>query len=122
MDRKITFQHMPHSDPMEQHAQQKLNKIEELLPEYKSTTPFHAELWLKANKQHAHHHAELHLKTPNYSLDAHDEKNDMYAAIDCVIDKMVTLIKKAKSKQQDKNHKPENEKHTFREDKFTLSE
>ncbi len=122
MKRKITFQHMDHSDPMEAHAQQKLDKIEEILRAYETATPFHCELWLKANKLHAHHRAELHLKTPDLDLDAHDEKNDMYAAIDCAIDKMVKLIKKEKTKRQDKVHKAENEKAAFEEDKYTLSE
>ena len=117
---KITFHNMPHSDPLEQHAMQKFARVEEHLKAEDSLTPLHAELWLKANKQHPHHAAELHLKTHRFDLNAHDEGPDMYVVIDTTIDKMVKLLRKEKEKRNDKTKKAETEKAKFSSDKYKL--
>lgn len=117
---KITFHNMPHSDPLEQHALQKFEKISEHLKGEENLTPLHAELWLKANKQHPHHAAELHLKTPRFDLNAHNEGPDMYVVIDTTIDKMIKLLTKEKDKRNDKSKKVETEKTKFTSDKYKL--
>ncbi len=120
MDIKITFQSMDHSDPIEKHAIEKLAKIEEMLQGSEWRTPMFMELWLKANKQHVHHRAELHLKTPQFDLNSHCEDPDMYVSINSVIDKMVTLVKKEKSLLLEKERKPETDKKAFSDDKYSL--
>ena len=102
---------MPHSESLELHAREKLKKINEFLQE--KATPFSIELWLKANKQHPHHSAELHVRTPIFNLNAHHEGPDMYLVIDATIDKMIALIKKEKDRHLDKKHKPDTEKKNF---------
>lgn len=123
MQVKISFQHMDHSDPLEQHTRDKLEKLHELLKSYDHNPPFFVEIWLKANKLHPHHKAEIHLKTSHFDLQSHDEETDMYVAVDNAIDKMVKLVKKEKSKNKTKYHKGDNEKAHFTdsEDKYTLS-
>lgn len=123
MQIKISFHNMDHSDPLEQHALQKLEKLHELLKASDQNPPFFVELWLKSNKQHPHHATELHLKTSSLDLHAHDEGTDLYVAVDNTIDKMVKLVKKAKQKNKDKLRKADNEKKNFTdsEDKYTLS-
>jgi ribosomal subunit interface protein len=113
MNIKISFHNMPHSEPLELHAREKLGKIEELLKAQAEATPFNIELWLKANKLHPHHAAELHIKTPIYNLHAHDQGADMYIVIDTTIDTMIGLIKKEKERMLDKFHKPETDKKKF---------
>ncbi len=113
MSIKITFHNMSHSDPMEAHANEKLEKLTELVGNSDGSHPFRIELWLKANKQHPHHAAELHLRSAHYDLNAHDEGTDMYAVIDTTIDKMVGLLKKEKRRFMDKMHKPDTEKKNF---------
>ncbi len=120
MKRKISFHNMEHSDPMEAHANSKLNKIEELLQGPEWETPKHLELWLKANKMHPHHETELHLKTPQFELNAHATGTDMYVVIDETVDKMVTLIKKEKTKLKDKHQKVKTAKNNFGNDKYNL--
>lgn len=120
MNRKITFQSMEHSVPMEQHINSKLDKITELLKNVDNITPYFQEIFLKANKQHQHHRAELNVKTPRFDLHTHNENPDMYVAIDKTIDKMVELIKKEKSKSRDKTQKVENQKNEFASDKYKL--
>ncbi len=110
---------MEHSDGIEEHARQKLVKVTEFFKE--DERPLHVELWLKANKQHAHHRAEIHFKAPHFTIDAHDECPDMYLAIDNAVDKLITQIVKEKEKHRDKNHKKEDtEKNQFRSDKYKL--
>ncbi len=106
---------MPHSQPLEDHCHSKLQKISELLGS-EDGTPLHAELWLKANKLHPHHAAELHLKTPHLDLNSHCEGTDMYVVADQVIDKMVTLLVKEKSKRREKSRKQMTEKNKFSTD------
>ncbi|MFH1461724.1 MAG: ribosome-associated translation inhibitor RaiA [bacterium] len=118
MERKITFQSMEHSEPIEKHANEKLNKIEEMLKG--GQTPMFVELWLKANKQHVHHKAELHLKTPLFNLNTHYEDPDMYFAIDNAIDKMAKLLRKEKDLLKEKEQKPNTDKKTFADDKYSL--
>lgn len=120
IQKKISFHNMPHSDPLEQHASQKLEKINDFIKGADHLKPLHVELWLKANKQHPHHEVELHLKTPVFDLNAHDQGVDMYIAIDNTIDKMITMLKKEKTKRRDKTRKAETEKIKFSSDKYKL--
>lgn len=115
---------MPHSDVLETHANEKLEKILDMLEQSGESTPCFTELWLKAQKLHLNHRADLHLRTPRFDLHCHDEGNDMYVVIDNAIDKMVDIYKKAKTTAKDKEKKPKTEKTTFTdtEDKYTLSD
>lgn len=113
MNIKITFQNMPHSDPLETHTKQKLEKILDILDSSEEQRPFNIEVWLKAHKVHPHHVAEMHLKTKNFDLMAHDEGPDLYVAVDNTIDRMVKLIKKEKEKMIDRHHKIETDKSKF---------
>lgn len=114
MNIKISFHNMPHSEPLESHTNQKIEKIFDVLKDEAEKTPFSIEVWLKAHKIHPHHVAEMHLKTKNFDLMAHDEGPDLYIAVDNTIDKMVKLIKKEKDKLADRHHKIDTEKNNFR--------
>lgn len=110
---KISFQNMEHSDPMESHVTQKLQKVSDLLKSEENLTPLFAEFWLKANKLHPHHEADFHLKTPRFDLHAHDSGPDMYIVIDNTIDTMVALLKKEKELHRDKVRKADTDKKKF---------
>ncbi len=110
---------MDHSDGIEEHIHQKLAKVSDFFKE--DERPLRIDFWLKANKQHAHHKAEIQFKAPHFTIDAHDEGPDMYLSIDSAIDKLITQIVKEKEKQRDKNHKKEDtDKNQFRSDKYKL--
>ncbi|MBU1008126.1 ribosome-associated translation inhibitor RaiA [Candidatus Dependentiae bacterium] len=123
MDIKLSFHNMPHSDPIEQHTRQKLDRLHELLKKNDAQPPFHVTMRLTAKKPHPHHKVELHLKTSILDLNAHDESPDMYVTIDNTIDKMVKLVTKHKNINKDKQRKADTEKKNFtnNEDKYTLS-
>lgn len=122
MDIRITFQGMPHSDPIEAHIREKLQKIDDVRGNDPEPEPYFIEFKLEAHKTHPHHRAGVYLKTPRFSLDTHHEDADMYWAIDHAIDRMVELLKKEKARTADREHKPETEKKEFGEDKYTLGE
>lgn len=111
MKKKISFHNMPHSNPLEEHTNQKLDKIQSFVDD--SIRPFLVEVWLKANKSHPHHSVEIHLKTPSFDLHSHEEGTDMYVAVDIAIDKIVALLIKEKKKLLDKSHKVLSEKRKF---------
>jgi len=92
------------------------------LKRQKDATPLFLEVWLEAHKTHAYNRAELHLKTPNFDLDTHDESTDVYVALDNAIDKMVALVKKEQERVRDKDRKAGTEKDEFSSDKYTLSD
>ncbi len=113
MSIKITFHNMEHSNPLEQHVHQKLERIHDILRDEAQHTPFSLEIWLKANSLHPHHSVEFHLRTKHYNLNAHDEGTDMYVAVDDCIDKMFGQIRKEKEKLRDAHQKHETEKTRF---------
>ena len=113
MNVKISFHNMPHSEPMELHAREKLQKLLEFVKDQKNMMPLSVEMWLKANKLHPHHAVELNLKSRALSLQAHDEGADMYVAIDAAIDKMITQMIREKERMIEKSHKPDTEKRKF---------
>lgn len=86
MHKRITFRNMEHSPAMEGYANNLLAKIEEFLQ--KEGTPQYIDLILEPSKNHAHHKAELRIKTPNFDLISNYEGSDMYAVIDRVCDVM----------------------------------
>ena len=102
MHKRITFRHMNHSDPMEDHVNKQLGKIERFLEH--EPTPISIDIILEASKVREHPRAELRLKTPHHDLITHYEHNgvDLYAAIDHVIDQMYELLRKAKDKEIEK--------------------
>ena len=104
---------MPHSAIIEQHAQEKVKKIAEILKAQAHMSPFTIEIWLTANKQHPHHSVKLHLKTPTFDLNVHNEGPDMYIAIDTAIDKMIALVKKEKEQLTEKTQNPDTPKKKF---------
>lgn len=117
MKRKITFTGMSSSLPLEEHANQKLNKIETLLKKefhhQGDVAPMSAEVWLKANKVHPNSCIEIQVKSPQISLFIKEEGSDMYAVLDAAINKMSVLIRKEKKRLVDKSHKVKTEKNSF---------
>ncbi len=120
MEIKITFEGMPHSDALEKVATEKILKIKELISDPEWKTPRFVELWLKANNQHKHHLAKLHLKTPDFDLNSHDESSDMYLSVDNAVTKMMSLVRKEKNKIKDLRKKASSDKQDFSKDKYNL--
>ncbi|MDQ5890615.1 MAG: hypothetical protein QG604_489 [Candidatus Dependentiae bacterium] len=113
MNIKINFHQMPHSDGLDKHAREKLEKVSTILKRSEPLHPIMAELFLNAHTGNAHHEVELRVKSGTLNAVAHDTNPDMYMAIDAVVDKVVTQIKKEKTRDDDRRHKVKTEKSSF---------
>lgn len=105
---------MPHSNALEAHVRDKMEKIKTLFKHSRVDHALFAELFLNAQTAHTTHHTvELRIKTNQFNLTTHDEGTDMYVVCDRTIDKMVAMIKKEKAKAGDKKHRVQTEKTAF---------
>ena len=111
MQVKITFHNMDHSDSLEAHVNQKLEKLQELLKE--EELPQNVEVRLRSGSLHAHHEVEIYLKTKHFNLNVSDEGPEMYQVFDQANESMTKVVKKEKSKLLDKSHKSRDDKRKF---------
>lgn len=94
----VTFRHMESSDPVRTYAEEKLAKVKKYIDE-----PIDAQVVLTVAKK-IRHKAEVTIVAKGITIKGSDETNDMYAAIDTVVDKIERQLKRYKEKI--KSHKP----------------
>jgi ribosomal subunit interface protein len=99
MEKRIAFRHMEKTEPMEQHINEHLAKIEQFLEHEKE--PIHIDLILEPSKVHAHHRVELRVKSPNYDRIVERENPDFYLALDFVINTMYDKLHEDKQRHID---------------------
>ncbi len=92
----VTFRHMESSEPLKQYAEEKTRRIEKYLEE-----PIEVHWVLSVEK--IRHIAEATVVAKNISINAREETQDMYSAIDLAIDKLEKQVRRHKEKV--KNHK-----------------
>ena len=98
MNIEVTFRHMNSSDALRSYVEDKLDKLDKLLVE-----PVNVHVVLSVEK--IRQIAEITLHTKDFSANALEESNDLYASIDLAMDKLDIQVKKHKEKI--KNHKLE---------------
>jgi ribosomal subunit interface protein len=96
MTRRIAFRHIDSTPVLEEFAHKHLDKLHKFLDHERA--PVSIDLVLDVATVHAHHKAELRVKTPDYDLIAHHEGPDMYQEIDRVVDIMLGEIRRVKNK------------------------
>lgn len=98
MNKRIVFRGVPHSGPMEDHANQQLKKIEKFLENERS--PVNIDLIFEPSKLRQHSRVELRIKTPHYDLVSHYEfeGTEFYDVLDRVIDVMYRRLHEEKDK------------------------
>lgn len=113
MNKRIMFRHMAHSDSIEQHALQQLEKIEHFLEN--EPTPCSIDLVMEPSATREHPRIELRVKTPHYDLITHYEHDgmDFYQVLDHVIDVMYRLLHEEKQKYVDARKHREKEAKLF---------
>jgi len=94
----VTFRHMETSDPVRNYVEEKLAKLKKYIDE-----PVEASVALSVEKK-IRHKAEVSLVAKKISIKASHETNDMYAAVDGMLDKVERQLKRYKEKIKD--HKP----------------
>lgn len=96
MQTSITFKNIDPSDPLKAYIQDKLNRLDKLLD-----NPAEANVVLSVQKHR--HIAEVNISGDRLNIIGKEDTNDMYSAIDMVLDKLEKQIKK--SKQKIKGHR-----------------
>ncbi len=94
----VTFRHMEVSEPLRAYLEDKIARVKRYIDE-----PIDVQASLGVEKK-IRHKATLTLVAKGITIKASDETNDMYAAIDAVVDKIERQLKRYKDKI--KNHKP----------------
>lgn len=94
----VTFRHMEASEPVRTYLEEKISRIKKYIDE-----PIDAQAVLSVSKK-IRHCAEVTIVAKGITIKGSEETNDMYAAIDAVVDKLERQLKRYKEKL--KNHKP----------------
>jgi ribosomal subunit interface protein len=102
MNKRIVFRNMEHSDIMEAHANEQLEKIITFLENDRG--PVHIDLYLEPSRVHKHHRVDLHVRSAEYNRNASYEHEgmDFYETLDHVIDVMYRELHEEKRKNIDK--------------------
>lgn len=93
-----TFRQMEQSDALKAYAEEKLERVAKYIDE-----PINAQVYFAVEKK-IRHIVEIVITAKGISTKASEATNDMYAAIDAVIDKIERQLKRYKEKI--KAHKP----------------
>lgn len=107
---RFTFQGLGHTQAIEDHISKKLTKLDEYLTT--EASPKNVDVHIKKD---ASIKVELVLTSKNYHLDAHCSDYDLYKAADDAVAKLITQIKKQRSKMLDKQRHDGADKRTIHE-------
>lgn len=92
-----TFRHMEQSEALKSYAAEKLERVKKYIDE-----PVTAQVFFTVEK--IRHAAEVTLTAKGIIIKAAEETNDMYAALDAVVDKIERQLRRYKERLKD--HKP----------------
>lgn len=93
----VTFRHMESSEAVRSYVEEKLAKVKKYIDE-----PIDAQVVLSVQKK-INHKAEVTMVAKGLTMKSVEEKDDMYAAIDLMVDKIERQLKRYKEKL--KRHK-----------------
>ncbi len=93
----VTFRHMESSDAVRSYVEEKLAKVKKYIEE-----PIDAQVVLSVQKK-INQRAEVTMVAKGLTMKSAEEKEDMYAAIDLMVDKIERQLKRYKEKL--KRHK-----------------
>jgi len=94
----VTFRHMEVSEPVRAYVEEKLDRVKKYIDE-----PIDAQAVLSVEKK-IRHKAVVTISAKGITIKASEETNDMYAAVDAMVDKIERQLKRYKEKL--KKHKP----------------
>jgi putative sigma-54 modulation protein len=95
MQTSVTFKNLDPSENLKTYVTDKLNRFDKLLD-----NPAEASVVLSVEK--FRHIAEINIVGDRLSINGREETNDMYPAIDMVLDKLEKQIKRSKQKVRDR--------------------
>ena len=91
MQTTVTFKNLNSSENLKSYVREKLDRFDKFLE-----NPAEANVVLSVEK--FRHLAEINITGDRLNINGKEEKNDMYSAIDIVLDKLEKQIKKSKQK------------------------
>jgi len=100
MQVSTTFRHMEQSEALKNYAEEKLGRVAKYIDE-----PISAQVYFSVEK--IRHIVEIVISGRGITTKASEATNDMYAAVDAVLDKIERQLKRYKEKLKD--HKPAGE-------------
>ncbi len=95
MQTSVTFKNIDSSNHLKNYVREKLDRFDRLLD-----NPAEANVVLQVEK--FRHIAEINIIGDRMTINGKEETEDMYSAIDSVLDKLETQIKKTKQKTRDR--------------------
>jgi putative sigma-54 modulation protein len=98
MQTSVTFKNIDSSDHLKSYVMEKLDRFDRLLD-----NPAEANVVLKVEK--FRHIAEINVSGDRMQINGKEETEDMYSAIDMVLDKLEKQIKKGKEKVRERRAK-----------------
>lgn len=98
MQTSVTFKNIDSSDHLKSYVTEKLDRFDRLMD-----NPAEANVVLKVEK--FRHIAEISLSGDRMNINGKEETEDMYSAIDMVLDKLEKQIKKGKEKVRERRAK-----------------
>jgi len=109
----VTFRHMESSEAVRSYVEEKLARVRKYIDE-----PIDAQVVLSVQKK-IYHRAEVTMVAKGLTMKSAEEKDDMYAAIDLMVDKIERQLKRYKEKL--KSHKGSSNEKQRRVEKTVLS-
>lgn len=101
MNIHVTFRHMPSSEALRDHAEEKVLKFKKYLVE-----PVEIHIVLSVEK--IRQIAEININSKNYRAHAIEESQDMYTSIDKVCSKAFSQVRRHKERVKDHKTNPRN--------------
>ncbi len=98
MQTSVTFKNLDSSEHLKSYVSDKLNRFDRLLD-----NPAGANVVLRVEK--FRHIAEININGDRMTINGREETEDMYSAIDMVLDKLEKQIKKGKEKTRERRAK-----------------
>jgi putative sigma-54 modulation protein len=115
MQTSVTFKNLDSSDHLKSYVADKLDRLDKYLD-----NPAEANVVLTVEK--FRHTAEINIAGDRLSINGKEETNDMYSAIDMVLDKLEKQIKKNKQKIRERRTSSKNRNRSMLEDEGILPE
>jgi putative sigma-54 modulation protein len=115
MQTSVTFKNLDSSDHLKSYVADKLDRLDKYLD-----NPAEANVVLTVEK--FRHTAEINIAGDRLSINGKEETNDMYSAIDMVLDKLEKQIKKNKQKIRERRTSSKNRNRSILEDEGILPE
>ncbi|HEC24597.1 MAG TPA: ribosome-associated translation inhibitor RaiA [bacterium] len=104
MNIKVTFKHIDSTEAIKQYAESKISKLEKYL---NNIIEVHITLSVERVEHKESGVAQVKLLTKNFTINAEEKSADIYSAIDLLMGKVETQVKKYKDKARRKDHSEE---------------